>query len=102
MTLLAAIEQVVEAAEDSGLSDELMEKVKRPVGYICRKLPMKKIQAVLFALFVDRADNHHIRLVELADYLKCRNVRIMKYMNEIDALARQRLSINRPVRLSAT
>lgn len=43
MTHLAAIEQVVEAAEDSGLSDELMEKVKRPVGYICRKLPMNKI-----------------------------------------------------------
>jgi len=102
MTLLAAIEQVVEAAEDSGLSDELMEKVKRSVGYICRKLPMNKIQAVLFALFVDRADNHRIRLGELADYLKCRNVRIMKYMNEIDALARQRLSINWPVRLSAT
>ena len=43
MTLLAAIEQVVEAAEDSGLSDELMEKVKRPIGYICLKLPMNKI-----------------------------------------------------------
>lgn len=43
---------------------------------------------MLFALFVDRADNHRIRLGELADYLKCRNVRIMKYMNEIDALER--------------
>ena len=88
MTLLSAIEQVVEAAEDSGLSEEFMEKVKRPVGYICRKLPMNRIQAVLFALFVDRSDNHRIKIGDLAGYVKCRNVRIMKYMNEIDALER--------------
>lgn len=86
MTILSAIEQVVEAAEDSGLSEEFMEEVKRPVGYLCRKLPMSRIQAVLFALFVYRCDNHRIKIGDLATYLNCRNVRIMKYMNEIDAL----------------
>ena len=72
MTLLSAIEQVVEAAEDSGLSEEFMEKVKQPVGYICRKLPMNRIQAVLFALFVERYDNHRIKIGDLAGYVKCR------------------------------
>ena len=89
MTLLSAIEQVVDAAEGSALSEEFMEKVKRPIGYICKKLSMSKMEAVLFALLVDTANLHYVSLGVLTEYLKCRNVRILRYINEIDALERR-------------
>lgn len=91
LNLLSAIEQIVELSEDSNLSDEFFREAKRPVAFVAKKLSLTPIQAVLFSLFVDKCDDQSIRIGELATHLKCRNVRIIRYMSDIDVLENRRL-----------
>lgn len=91
LNLLSAIEQIVELSEDSNLSDEFFSKAKRPVAFVAKKLSLTPIQAVLFSLFIDKSDDQNIRISDLASYLRCRNVRIIRYMSDIDALENRRL-----------
>lgn len=54
-SVLEAFEYIVEAAEDSKLSEEFFEKISIYVRYASRKLKLSPIQTVLLALFVVEA-----------------------------------------------
>lgn len=88
LTLLAAIEQIVETAEASRLSDDFFATARRPIAYLRRHLSLTPMQAVLLSLFVDRSDDSHITLNELAQILGCRKVHLLQYTEEMDALER--------------
>ena len=102
LTLLAAIEQIVELSEGSNLSDEFYRKAGRYINYVCRKLSVSKVQAVMLALFVDNSNDYRIQLKQLASHLKCRNVSIMKYGKDIEDLAKRKLICCRRDRDSIT
>ena len=91
LTLLGAIEQIVELSEDSNLSDDFYAKAKRYVNYVSRKLGVSKVQAVMMSLFVDNCNDYRIELRQLASHLGCRTVRIIKYGAEIDDLVRRKM-----------
>lgn len=91
LTLLGAIEQIVELSEGSNLSDDFYVKAKRYVNYVCRKLGVSKVQAVMLALFVDNCNDYRIELRQLASHLGCRTVRIIKHGAEIDDLVRRKI-----------
>lgn len=84
--LLEAFEYIVEAAENTKLSEEFFEKVAIHVKYASRKLKLPQIQTVLLALFVDRSDDNSIRISEIASYTGCRTTKILRLSSEIDAL----------------
>ncbi|MDR2811028.1 MAG: ATP-binding protein [Tannerellaceae bacterium] len=91
LNLLLAIEQVVEMSEKSALSDEFFGKAKRYIAYISKKLTLTPIQSVLFSLFVDRSDRSGIELSDFSSHLKCRNVRLIRHMSDMDTLEKRRL-----------
>ena len=76
LTLLSAMEEIVERAEGSKLSDEFFKEAKRPIAFVCKRLDLTPAQSVLLALFMNRCYDSRILLSELADDVKCRAIRI--------------------------
>ncbi|WP_077195693.1 ATP-binding protein [Prevotella ihumii] len=89
--LLYHMEKVVELLKDSQLSKEFFNKAATHIRYVSKKLDMTREQSVLMSLFIDKSDDNCIFISELADYMKCRTVRIIRYMPDIDELERREL-----------
>lgn len=85
------MEQIVEAAKDSALSDAFMEKVAVPVNYIAEKQQLTPIQAVLWSLIVNFCQRDcSVNL--LIDYVGSSNLRFFRYMKDIEHLLTRRLA----------
>ncbi|MDR2064404.1 MAG: ATP-binding protein, partial [Prevotellaceae bacterium] len=91
LTLLGHIEKIVEMSGDSKLSNELFVKAKTHINFVKRSLHLDDIQTILFANFVDRAQDNQILISEIADFIKCRSIKILQYMANIEALEKRRL-----------
>lgn len=89
--LLYHMEKVVEELKDSQLSKEFFKKAATHIRYVSKKLDMTQEQSVLMSLFIDKSDDKRIYISELAEYMKCRTVRIIRYMPDIDELERRGL-----------
>lgn len=89
--LLSAIEQIVERSAPNGLCDEFFVEAKRYISYVARRMKLTTMQAVLFALFIDRSEDSSIRLSEISQTIKCRTVKLIRYMNDVDELERRHL-----------
>lgn len=89
--LLYHMEKVVEELKDSQLSKEFFKKAATHIRYVSKKLDMTQEQSVLMSLFIDKSDDNQIYISELAEYMKCRTVRIIRYMPDIDELERRGL-----------
>ncbi len=89
LTLLSAMEEIVERAEGSKLSDEFFKEAKRPIAYVGKRLGLTPAQSVLLALFMNRCYDSRILLSELAGDVKCRTIRIFQYADDIDVLVRR-------------
>ena len=89
-SILEAFEAIVEAAENSNLSDEFFSKNSAVISYAAGRLGLEPTQAVFLALFVDRSEDRSIYLSRIADYLGCRTTRILRLSAAIDALEEKR------------
>ena len=89
--LLYHMEKVVEELKDSQLSKEFFKKAAPHIRYVSKKLDMTQEQSVLMSLFIDKSDHNPIYTSELTEYMKCRTVRIIRYMPDIDELERRGL-----------
>ena len=89
--LLYHMEKVVEELKDSQLSKEFFKKAAPHIRYVSKKLDMTQEQSVLMSLFIDKSDHTPIYISELTEYMKCRTVRIIRYMPDIDELERRGL-----------
>ena len=85
-SVLEAFENIVELVEDSNLSEEFFEKALTSIRYAGRKLKLSDIQIVLLANFVDRSEDNCIRISEIASYMGCRTLRILRLSDHIDIL----------------
>ena len=90
MTLLQAIERVVELAEDSKMSKVFMKKAKAEIQLLAKSYGITERQAVLFCVCMEkgprRVDYH-----DLASYLNLNKISVLSYASDIDALVRRRL-----------
>lgn len=95
MNLLEAMEHIVALAKGSGLSDEFYNKAKEDICFIADKLQLSKRQSVMLALFVDKSDNRNILASDIAEFLQCTTIQIIKCMNDVDQLVRREYIIKR-------
>ena len=86
MTLLTAVEQIVELAQDSKLDSEFFRKAAKPIKYLVEKLELTREQCVMMALFIDNSNVREITLRDLAKQSGCSTTRILKYVNDIKEL----------------
>lgn len=85
-SILESFEYIVELAEDSNLDNDFMEKASAHIKYAARKLKLTDMQVVLLAMFVDRSEDSHIMISEIARYTGCRTTKILRLSDDIDIL----------------
>ena len=95
MNLLEAMEHIVALAKGSELNDEFYNKADEYVCFIADKLQLSKRQSVMLALFVDKSDNRSILASDIAEFLQCTTIQIIKCMNDIDELVHREYIIKR-------
>ena len=95
MNLLEAMEHIVALAKGSGLSDEFYNKTDEYICFIADKLQLSKEQSVMLSLFVDNSDSRNILASDIAEFLQCTTIQIIKCMNDIDELVRREYILKR-------
>ena len=91
MTLLNAVEQIVDKANGSALSGEFYRKAAKPINYISKKMGITREQSVMLALLIERCGmNDETSLGELGELLECRNVVLLRHINDFEELERRR------------
>ena len=85
-SILEAFEYIVELAENSNLDEDFFAKASAHIRYASRKLKLTATQAVLLAMFVDRSENSHIMISDIAKYAGCRTTKILRLADDIDVL----------------
>ena len=95
MNLLEAMEHIVALAKGSELSDEFYNKADEYICFVADKLQLSKLQSVMLALFIDKSDSRNILASDIAEFLQCTTIQIIKYMNDIDELVRREYILKR-------
>ncbi len=90
MTLLQAIERVVELSEDSKMSPEFMKKAKTEIQLLAKSYGITDRQAVLFCVCMEKGPRR-VDYDDLASYLDLNKIGVLSYASDIDALVRRRL-----------
>ena len=90
MTLLQAIERVVELAEDSKMSKEFMKKAKTEIQLLAKSYGITERQAVLFCVCMEKGPRR-VDYDDLASFLDLNKISVLSYASDIDALVRRRL-----------
>ena len=90
MTLLRAIERVVEVSRDSRLKAEAKAEMADEVRYLAGRYGITERQAILFCVCMEKGPRH-VDYDDLAHFLDVNNIRILSFAEDIDALVRRRL-----------
>lgn len=89
LTLLDAMEQIAEQAENSALSEAFFKKVARPINYIRERLQISDKQAVMLALLTNFYDEWNT-LSDLTQYTGCKRLQLLRYAPELNMLRKNR------------
>ena len=90
-TLLYHIEQIVEKAEYSELSDSFFESVEINLDFIAKKMNLTHKQAVLFSIFIEKSYDNRIYVEDIAKITRCRMVKMISMLNDFDELEKRLL-----------
>ena len=90
MTLLRAIERVVEVSRESKLKAEAMAEMAEETRYLAKRYGITERQAILFCICMEKGPRR-VDYDDLARHLDVNNIRILSYAEDIDALVRRRL-----------
>ena len=97
MTLLQAIERVVELSSDSKMSQEFMKKAKAEIQLLAKSYGITERQAVLFCICMEKGPNR-VDYSDIASHLDMNKISVLGYASDIDALVRRRLLKYRDVK----
>lgn len=90
MGLIDHIEKIAEISAEHGI-DRCLAKGKAHLGYVCGKLEISPEQAVLFSHFLEKGMDSRIEIGEIAEAIKCRKIRVIKYTGDCEELEKKRL-----------
>lgn len=90
MTLLQALERVVELSRDSKMSKTFMNKAKQEINFLADSYGITEQQAVLFAICMEKGPNR-VDYDDIANFLDISKINSFRYATDIDALVHRRL-----------
>ena len=90
MTLLSAIERIVEVSEDSHLEPKALAKMAKETHYLAERFGITEQQAILFCVCMEEGPRG-VDFNDLARHLALSCIRILSYADDIDALVHRRL-----------
>jgi hypothetical protein len=97
MTLLQAIERVVELSKDSKMSAAFMRKANKEIDFLAESYGITGRQAVIFCICMERGPRR-VDYDDLASYLDINKISALGFAADIDALVRRRLLRYRDVK----
>ena len=97
MTLLQAIERVVDLSRNSKMSAAFMRKAKKEIDFLSQNYGISERQAVLFCICMERGPRR-VDYDDLASYLDINKISALGFAADIDALVRRRLLRYRDVK----
>ncbi len=89
LTMLVAIEKIIELAVDSQLSNQFYVAAEEYLEYLADRMEITTEQALVFALAMERSSDRCIRISSFSDMLSCRNIRMVALMGEADMLVKR-------------
>ena len=90
MTLLQAMEHIVELSYNSKLSKEFFRQAKTEIKLLAESYGITESQAVLFSVCMEKGPRN-VDYNDLADYLDINKIKMLSYATDIDALVRRHL-----------
>ena len=90
MTLLHAIERVVEVSKNSHMNKSVLKKAKKEINFLAKSYDITEQQAVLFCVCMERGP-HCVNYDDLSIHLDVSKISAYSYAADIDALVRRRL-----------
>ena len=90
MTLLRAIEMIVEISKDSKMSAKSMKQMAKELKYLSERLGITEFQALLFCICMEKGPRH-IDFNDFASHLDISKIHALGFADDIDALIRRRL-----------
>ena len=97
MTLLQAMERIVELSRDSKLSKEFFRKAKAEIKLLAESYGISETQAVLFCVCMEKGPRR-VDYDDLSRYLDISNIKMLAYATDIDVLVHRRLLKYRDVK----
>ena len=90
LTILSCMENIVDFAKDSKLSESFYRKIKKYTDFIGTKCDLTPRQSVLLSLWVENEESHET-MTDLLDYLGCRHIHLLRYSSEFNVLVQRQL-----------
>lgn len=86
LTLIEALDKILEHAKGSQLKAPFYRKVKRYTNYIAERLELSPEESVVLALFVNNSQSRAIQFSDFQGYLDCRMTQMFGLLNAVDTL----------------
>ncbi|GHU08309.1 hypothetical protein FACS1894151_04000 [Spirochaetia bacterium] len=90
LTLLEHIDRIVKQSLKKGLTKAFYGKAQNSIVFAGEKLGLNPTQTILFSHFLNRCDNQAIQIEDIAESLKCGNIQVLQFMNDIDELEKKK------------
>ncbi|GHT97882.1 hypothetical protein FACS1894142_3380 [Spirochaetia bacterium] len=96
LTLFEHIEEIGKTHEKSGFLpdsgfDTFIDKVHPHIEYVCGKLQINEIQSALFADLVNLFDGYGTSMKDLAEFIGCKPIKLIKHLDEFKTLEEKNL-----------
>lgn len=89
MTILAAMEEIVELAKKYGLETVFYTQAAGSLDYLSKKLGLSVEEAMLLAFFFEKSSSNRIWISSIADMINVSNIRIISMITTADSLAKK-------------
>ena len=89
LTLLDAVEQIAELAQNSALNEAFFKKAAKPINYLVERFQISDKQAVMLALLTNFYDEWNT-LSDLTQYTGCKRLQLLRYAPELNMLRKNR------------
>ena len=91
MKIIEHFEKIVSFLTKDGLCKNFFVEAKEHIDAASEFLQVSHIQAVFFAWLLENFIDGPVSLKKLADDLKCKNLEVLKYLDDFDVLKNKRL-----------
>ena len=91
MTIMKALESLVNIIENSKLKKKIFEKARPYTDYLAGRLELTPAQSILFAAFTEHSWDNNISISEISGFFNCKNIRLLTYSDDLRALEKRRL-----------
>ena len=94
-TILGHVASIIDLSEETGITDEFMEKANEHIKSVADYYSITPEQAVLFSHFIGQGEDTNISADDLAESLKCKPIDMLIYQEDIDILVKRKLLIKK-------